>query len=162
MFDIGLPEMMIIGVLALIVVGPKDLPKTIKLVTTWIRKARMMARDFQSGVDEMVRESELGDVKKQLTEGSNELKKELENTVGTDIAKDLDLSEDETKKVVSDADADLDLDEVMEPSDASDDAQTVPLGDAGEAEMTAAAPDVVEDDDVMPIAEPPAKTEQTS
>lgn len=164
MFDIGLPEMFIIGVLALIVVGPKDLPKTIKLVTTWIRKARMMARDFQSGVDEMVRESELGDVKKQLTEGSSALKKELEGTVGTDIAKDLDLSEDETKKVVSNSDADLDLDDVMEPSDASDDAQTAPLGDAGEAEMTAAAPDAPElvDDDVMPIAEPPAKTEQTS
>ena len=155
MFDIGLPEMMVIGVLALIVVGPKDLPKTIKLVTTWIRKARMMARDFQSGVDEMVRESELGDVKKQLTEGSNELKKELENTVGTDIAKDLDLSEDETQKVVSSSDADLDLDEVMEPSDASD-----APGDAGEAEQTAAAPDV--DDDVMPISEAPAQTEKTS
>jgi len=155
MFDIGLPEMLVIGVLALIVVGPKDLPKTIKLVTTWIRKARMMARDFQSGVDEMVRESELGDVKKQLTEGSNELKKELENTVGTDIAKDLDLSEDETQKVVSSSDADLDLDEVMEPSDASD-----APGDAGEAEQTAAAPDV--DDDVMPISEAPAQTEKTS
>jgi len=155
MFDIGLPEMLVIGVLALIVVGPKDLPKTIKMVTTWIRKARMMARDFQSGVDEMVRESELGDVKKQLTEGSNELKKELENTVGTDIAKDLDLSEDETKKVVSNSDADLDLDEVMEPSDAAD-----APGDAGEAELTAAAPDV--DDDVMPISEAPAKTEKTS
>jgi len=156
MFDIGLPEMLVIGVLALIVVGPKDLPKTIKMVTTWIRKARMMAREFQSGVDEMVRESELGDVKKQLTEGSNELKKELENTVGTDIAKDLDLSEDETKKVVSNSDADLDLDEVMEPSDATSDAP----GDAGEAELTAAAPD--DDDDVMPISEAPAQTEKTS
>jgi len=164
MFDIGWQELFIVGVLALIVVGPKDLPKTIKMVTTWIRKARMMARDFQSGVDEMVRESELGDVKKQLTEGSNELKKELENTVGTDIAKDLDLSEDETKKVVSTSDPDLDLDEVMEPSDASD----VVVGDASEAAATAAAPDVAPDvdDDVMPIAEPPAKapakTEQTS
>lgn len=155
MFDIGLPEMLIIGVLALIVVGPKDLPKTIKLVTTWIRKARMMAREFQSGVDEMVRESELGDVKKQLTEGSNELKKELEGTVGTDIAKDLDLSEDETRKVVSNSDADLDLDEVLEPSDGPD-----APGDAGEAEQTAAAPDI--DDDVMPISEAPAQTEKTS
>jgi len=162
MFDIGLPEMFIIGVLALIVVGPKDLPKTIKMVTTWIRKARMMARDFQSGVDEMVRESELGDVKKQLTEGSSELKKELESTVGTDIAKDLDLSEDEAKKVVSDSDADLDLDEVMEPSDASDEPQTVAPGDSSEALATEAAPDVDEDDDVMPISEPPAKTETTS
>jgi len=152
MFDIGWQELFIVAVLALIVVGPKDLPKTIKTVTTWIRKARMMARDFQSGVDEMVREAELDDVKKQLTDGSEGLKKELENTVGADIAKDLDLSEDETKKVVSESDADLDLDEVMEP------------GDAAEAEATAAAPDgpaapVDDDDDVMPIAEAPVKTE---
>lgn len=145
MFDISLWEMSIIAVLALIIVGPKELPKTIKTVTSWVRKARMMARDFQSGVDEMVREAELDDVKKTLSEGSDSLKKELENTVGTDIAKDLDLSEDEAKKVVSDTDADLDLDEVMEP------------GDSAEADATAAAPDAPQDDDddVMPIAAAP-------
>lgn len=148
MFDIGWQELFIIGVLALIVVGPKDLPKTIKTVTSWVRKARMMARDFQSGVDEMVREAELDDVKKKLTQGSDDLKKELEKTVGTDIAKDLDLSEDEARKVVSDSDADLDLDEVMEP------------GDDAEAAQTAAAPDAPEDDDeVMPIAEAAPKAE---
>jgi len=154
MFDIGWQELFIIAVLALIVVGPKDLPKTIKTVTTWIRKARMMARDFQSGVDEMVREAELDDVKKQLTDGSNDLKKELESTVGVDLAKDFELSEDETKKIASNSDADLDLDEVMEPDDA--------LGDAGEAATTAAAPDIAEDDDVMPITSASTKTEQTS
>lgn len=160
MFDIGWQELFIVGVLALIVVGPKDLPKTIKTVTTWIRKARMMARDFQSGVDEMVREADLDDVKKQLTQGSDELKKELENTVGTDIAKDLDLSEDEIKKVTSDSDADLDLDEVMEPDDGLSDG----VGDASEAEATAAAPDapVEDDDEVMPIASAPEKAEPKS
>lgn len=144
MFDIGFPELFIIGVLALIVVGPKELPKTIKTVTGMIRKAKSMARDFQSGVDEMVREADLDDVKKQLTEGSDELKKDLENTVGTDIAKDLDLSEDEARKVVSDTDKDLDLDEIMEP------------GDDAEAKRTAQAPDADDDDDdVMPIASAP-------
>lgn len=156
MFDIGWQELFIVGLLALIIVGPKDLPKTIKLVMSWVRKARMMARDFQSGVDEMVRESDLADVKKQLTEGSDELKKELESTVGTDIAKDLDLSEDETQKVISKTDTDVDVHEVMEP------------GDSSEAERTAAAPDapavpVDEDDDVMPIAAAaPAETEPKS
>jgi len=141
MFDIGWQELFIIGLLALIVVGPKDLPKTIKLVMSWVRKARMMAREFQTGVDDMVRESELADVKKQLTEGSEELKKELENTVGTDIAKDLDLSEDEAQKVISKTATDVDVHEVMEP------------GDSSEAARTAAAPDVSvdEDDDVMPV-----------
>ena len=162
MFDIGWQELFIVGILALIVVGPKDLPKTIKTVTTWIRKARMLARDFQSGVDEMVREADLDDVKKQLTAGGEDLKKELENTVGADIAKDLDPSDDETQKVVSDSDADLDLDEVMEPDDGLEDSAP---GDSAEAEATAAAPDapvVVDDDDVMPIASPPAETETKS
>ncbi|HEY9079846.1 Sec-independent protein translocase protein TatB [Magnetovibrio sp.] len=149
MFDIGLPEMLVIGVLALIVVGPKDLPKTIKMVSSWIRKARMMARDFQSGVDEMVREAELDDVKKQLTDGSNSLKKELEETVGTDLAKDLDLSDDETAKVTSKSN--VDVTEVMEP------------GDSAEADRTAAMPSApADDDDVMPIATTSPKTEQTS
>ena len=147
MFDIGWQELFIVGVLALIVVGPKELPKTIKTVTGMIRKAKSMARDFQSGVDEMVREADLDDVKKKLTEGSDELKKDLENTVGTDIAKDLDLSEDEARKVVSDSDKDLDLDEIMEP------------GDDAEAKKTAALPED-DDDDVMPIATAPEPEEK--
>ncbi|MEG3617898.1 Sec-independent protein translocase protein TatB [Magnetovibrio sp. PR-2] len=146
MFDIGWQELFIIGVLALIVVGPKELPKTIKTVTGMVRKAKSMAREFQSGVDEMVREADFDDVKKQITEGSDELKKDLEDTVGTDIAKDLDLSEDEAKKVVSKDD--FDLDEVMEP------------GDDAEAKKTADLPedddvDDDDDDDVMPIASAP-------
>ncbi len=136
MFDIGWQELFIVGVLALIVVGPKDLPKTMKTVMGWIKKARSMAREFQSGVDEMVREADLDSVKKQITDGSDELKKELENSVGTDIAKDLDLSEDETKKVVSNDDDDLDLDEVMEPGDEPETGSD-------------------DDDDVMPIATTP-------
>ena len=149
MFDIGWQELFIIGVLALIVVGPKELPKTIKTVTGMVKKAKSMAREFQSGVDEMVREADLDDVKKKLTEGSEELKKDLENTVGTDIAKDLDLSEDEARKVVSDTDKDLDLDEIMEP------------GDDTEAKKTAALPEDDDDDDVMPIASAP-EPEKTS
>jgi len=130
MFDIGWQELFIVAVLALIVVGPKDLPKTIKKITTWIRKARMMARDFQSGVDEMVREADLDDVKKQLTQGTDGLKKDLEDTVGPDLTEDFDLTRND--------------------ADASRDTPTAePLGDAGEAAATDAAPDL--DDDVMPI-----------
>ncbi len=146
MFDIGWQEIFIIAVLALIVIGPKDLPKTMKLVMSWIRKARMMAREFQSGIDDMVREADLDDVKKTLVDGSADLKKELEQTVGTDIAKDLDHSEDETRKITSNSATDVDLDEILEPSD--------------EAPISAGAVD--DDDDVMPIATAPQKTEQTS
>ena len=62
MFDIGWQELFLLAVLAIIVIGPKDLPGAIRTVTTWIRKARSMARDFQDGLDDVVREAELDSI----------------------------------------------------------------------------------------------------
>ena len=97
MFDIGWQELFIIAVLAIIVVGPKDLPKALKTVTIWVRKARSMAREFQSGVDEMVRESELDEFKKQAKEMGevSELRHEIENSLSpdSDVADALDMSD---------------------------------------------------------------------
>lgn len=66
MFDIGWSEMAIIALVALIVIGPKDLPRAMKTVAQWMRKARSLTREFQSGIDEMVREAELEDARKAL------------------------------------------------------------------------------------------------
>jgi sec-independent protein translocase protein TatB len=66
MFDIGWSEMAVIAMIALIVIGPKDLPNTMKTIAHWMRKARSLTREFQSGIDEMVREAELEDAKKAL------------------------------------------------------------------------------------------------
>ena len=66
MLDIGWTEFFIVAVLALIVVGPKDLPAALRAVTKAIRKARGLAREFQSGIDEMVREAELDDIRKEM------------------------------------------------------------------------------------------------
>ena len=66
MFDIGWSEMMIIALVALIVIGPRELPRTLKTVAQWMRKARSLTREFQSGIDEMVREAELEDARKAL------------------------------------------------------------------------------------------------
>lgn len=71
MFDIAWSELLVIGVIALIVLGPKDLPKALKLFTYWTRKARGMVRDFQGHVDEMVREAELDEVKRELEKATN-------------------------------------------------------------------------------------------
>ena len=65
MFDIGWQEIFVLAVLAIIVIGPKDLPRAIKVVTQWVKKARFMARDLQDGLDDMVREAELDDIKSQ-------------------------------------------------------------------------------------------------
>lgn len=71
MLDIGWPELMVVAVVTLLVVGPKELPRVLRTVTLWVRKAREVARDFQSGLDEMVREADLDDVKKQMTEAAS-------------------------------------------------------------------------------------------
>ena len=65
---IGLSEMVIIGVVALLVVGPKDLPLMMRKVGGWIRKMRAMASDFQSSFDELARQSELDELRKELDE----------------------------------------------------------------------------------------------
>jgi len=65
MFDIGWSELMIIAVVALVVIGPKDLPQAIYAIGKWVRKARLVARDFQGHLDDMMREAELDDLRKQ-------------------------------------------------------------------------------------------------
>ncbi|MCI4661779.1 MAG: Sec-independent protein translocase protein TatB [Neomegalonema sp.] len=68
MFDIGGMELLILAALALIVVGPKDLPGLIRNVGRWVAKARGLAREFQSGMEEAAREAdldkELGSIRK--------------------------------------------------------------------------------------------------
>ena len=66
MFDLGWPELMLIMVVALIVIGPKELPNAIRTVMGIVRKMRSAAREFQSGLDDIARESGLDDVKRDL------------------------------------------------------------------------------------------------
>jgi sec-independent protein translocase protein TatB len=83
MFDVGWDEMALIAAVSLIVIGPKDLPAVLRQVGRWTRKARDMASEFQSGIDDMVRESELADIKKQVQTVSdpNLLKLEVEKAI---------------------------------------------------------------------------------
>jgi len=64
MFDIGWSEMAVIALIALVVIGPKELPNAMRIVAKWARKARSLAREFQSGVDDMIREADLDDARK--------------------------------------------------------------------------------------------------
>ncbi len=87
MFDIGWQELFLVAVVALIVIGPKDLPRVMRMVMRGVRKAREMARDLQSGLDEVAREAELDDLKKEL-ESSGDVAKQIESSV--DPAGDID------------------------------------------------------------------------
>lgn len=85
MFDFAWSEIAIIGVVALVAIGPKDMPVAIRSVAGMVKKARKIASEFQTHVDEMVHEANLGDVKGQLNELTNfDIKSEIEKAVDPD------------------------------------------------------------------------------
>jgi sec-independent protein translocase protein TatB len=65
MFEVAPSEMLLLAIVAIVVIGPKDLPKAMRFVGKWVGKARGMARHFRSGIDTMIRESELEELEKQ-------------------------------------------------------------------------------------------------
>jgi sec-independent protein translocase protein TatB len=64
MLDFNFSEMAVVALVALVVIGPKDLPKALRVIGYWVGKARGVARQFRSGFDEMVREAELAEMEK--------------------------------------------------------------------------------------------------
>src|ERR1700753_646980 len=68
MFDIGWSEIVVIAVVALIAIGPKELPGVLRMVGQWMGKARKMAAEFQGQFQEAMREAEMADLKKSFDE----------------------------------------------------------------------------------------------
>ena len=124
---IGATELLLIGIIALIVVGPKDLPLLMRRVGQFMGKARRMAADFRASFDEMARQSEL-----------DELRKEVEALRTGSLAKPLGAETEATFRQISD-----DLNKPVVPTSygASDPpAQPAPPAIAAPAETKAAAP----------------------
>jgi sec-independent protein translocase protein TatB len=85
MFDFAWSEIVLIGAVALIAIGPKDMPAALRTVSNMIKKARRMAAEFQTHVDEMMREADLGEVKKTFNEIRNfDIRGAMEETVDPD------------------------------------------------------------------------------
>jgi sec-independent protein translocase protein TatB len=82
LFDLGWSEILLIGVVALVFIGPKDLPKAMRVAGYWVRKARTLSREFQSSIDQMIREAELDEMRQELKKASEfDLNKEFHNTI---------------------------------------------------------------------------------
>ena len=99
MFDIGWTEITVILVIAIIVIGPKDLPKVLRTVGQWVAKAKSMTRDFRGHVDEMIRETEIDEVKKQIDSIDKfDANSALENTIDAegDIREAFDFDDSNT------------------------------------------------------------------
>jgi sec-independent protein translocase protein TatB len=95
MFNIGWSEYLVIAVIALIAIGPKELPGVLRMVGQWVGKARKMAAEFQGQFQEAMREAEMADLKKSFDEvkeaatgfASGDLMTSLQNDVNSALAK---------------------------------------------------------------------------
>lgn len=95
MFDFAWTEIALIGVVALIAIGPKDMPVALKTLAELIKKARRMAGEFQSHVDEMVKDTELADVRNQISQLRNfDLRGEVKRAIDPDGSLHTTLAED--------------------------------------------------------------------
>jgi len=170
MFDIGFYEMMLVGVVALIVVGPKDLPRMFRTVGEYVGKARGMARQFQSAMNDAARQTELQDVKKAMdgvrsaTDPLNAATKSARNyakSMMTDIdpsAKPVDPKPADPAQARRDAAAAANAaSEAGFPhfEDVDDNAMMPPRPSAPEAE----APEAEEEPAATPAPTPPAQKE---
>ncbi len=73
MFDVGAGELLVIIIVAVVVIGPKDLPLAMRTAGRWIGKMRRMSAHFRSGIDAMVREAELEDMEKKWKAQNEEI-----------------------------------------------------------------------------------------
>ena|SRR5271157_6532770 len=127
MFDISWTEFLLIGIVALIVIGPKELPAVMRSLGQWTRKIRSLAADFQNQFHEAMREAEMADLKKQVDDIASDIKqydplKDVRADVET-IGKDLDESVKSPDKVA-------DQDAAKEAANTPDSAATTPPAEA--------------------------------
>ena len=154
MLDIGSWEFLIVIVIALIVIGPKDLPALVRTVSHWVRRARELAREFQGGLEDMAREAELDKVKDSLTaeidpDGVvNTIKREIEDEIEDeyewpDESTALDYADEEPARAEADESAGepeaVEDVETVEDVEAAEDGEAPPEPDDEEEAVAARA-----------------------
>ena len=99
MFDIASSEFFLVMLVALVVIGPKDLPKVLRVVGRWVGKARAVAAQFRSGFDEMVREAEMEDMeKKWQAENERIMQTEVVEKAADDLPVEAEISPNKKAK----------------------------------------------------------------
>jgi sec-independent protein translocase protein TatB len=157
MFDLAWSHILLIGVVALLVIGPKDLPRVLRTAGFWVGRARSVAREFQNSLDQMIREAELEDVRKQVESAAT---LDIDHTIGQAVDPGGELKRSITETTIADAPAPsapeaaapepvAPAPEAPAPEAALPPAEAPPS--APEAAAPAPAPEVL-----PPAAEPPA------
>jgi len=138
MFDISWSEFLLIGVVALIVIGPKELPTVMRTMGQWTRKIRSMAADFQNQFHEAMREAEMADLKKQVDDIAQDIKdydplkgvRTDVEAIGKDLNRDLNKNLSTTPGANTNSDAGTDAGEGPQGPVAISPVEALPLPQA--------------------------------
>ena len=135
MFNIGWSEYLVIAVIALVAIGPKELPGVLRMVGQWVNKARKMAAEFQGQFQEAMREAEMADLKKSFDEVKEAATGFASGDIMTSLQKDVTSAFGTDEKLPAAVEASA-------PSEATGPAEEIasPAGEVAAAEPLAIAP----------------------
>ncbi|MFL6822399.1 MAG: Sec-independent protein translocase protein TatB [Xanthobacteraceae bacterium] len=131
MFEIGWGELLIIGVVALIAIGPKELPGVLRTLGQWMSKLRRMASEFQSQFHEAMREAEMADLKKQVDDMTSQAQSYASFDPVAEVRRELDSTQQQIESAMVD-----------KPTEASPVAAEPSAAPAGAAPVIAPSTDV--------------------
>src|SRR5437868_7770598 len=147
LFDLGMSELLLIGIVALIFIGPKDLPKALRVAGFWVRKARTLSREFQSSVEQMIREAELDEMRQELKKATEiDLEKQFHETIDPTGSLAESLKPPELPKF-----SDADLPAAPAPQAQPQPAAETPQSEAAEPVVTTIAPPHDASQDTVPL-----------
>ena len=107
MFDIGWGELIVIGVVALIAIGPKELPTVLRTIGQWMTKLRRMASEFQGQFQEAMREAEMADLKKQVDDVTAQAKGYADFDPIGDVRKEIESTQQQIESTFTDKPAEI-------------------------------------------------------
>ena len=102
MFDIGWGELLVIGIVALIAIGPKELPGALRTLGQWMGKLRRMASEFQGQFHEAMREAELADLKKQVDDMTSQAQSYANFDPVSEVRKELETTQQQIESAIAD------------------------------------------------------------
>lgn len=151
MFDIGAAELLVIAIVAILVIGPKDMPLALRTAGRWIGQVRRVSSHFRAGIDAMVREAEIEDMEKKWKERNAQIMRDhpASDPVSDELAGEemMPLPPPGSDANAREKDADASLDGAPDPQadDPAPDADAAPH--AASAEARAAEPRLPLDED---------------
>jgi sec-independent protein translocase protein TatB len=101
MFDIGWGELLVIGIVALIAIGPEELPGALRTLGQWMGKLRRMASEFQGQFHEAMREAELADLKKQVDEMTTQAQSYANFDPVSEVRKEFESTQQQVESAIS-------------------------------------------------------------